>query len=492
MIISQTGASMLFGGIPIRFEEIIAAESPGASAPPAIGPLELCPRSRKRQPESETASWNRFSPPGLRSRATVGSGRLVIAMPTILVMGTLDTKGVESGFLAEQVRASGCDALVVDLGILGTPAFEPDLTRDAVAEAAGERIEALAGDRGRAVEAMTRGIEKIVPDLYARGRIDAVVGLGGSAGTAMATAAMRALPLGVPKVMVSTIAGGDVTAFVGQKDITMIPSIVDISGLNRISRQVMVQAAAAVSAMAQSEIPEASDKPVIAASMFGNTTQCVEAARSRFEASGFEVLVFHATGAGGQTMEGLVTGGFIAAILDVTTTELAGRTRRGGDERGPGTPDSRRPCGDPCGGGTRLSGHGQLLGAGIDSGKVLRAPFLPPQPERDANANDAGGEPGTGTASGREAQPIPRAGCGLPAAQGNLRDLRAGPALSLARGGRGPVPVHQGNPSTGDPGLRAGSQHQRSGVRRSGCGRTAAASRLSGPSWTGLRMLNRH
>ena len=256
-------------------------------------------------------------------------------MPTILVMGTLDTKGAESGFLAEQVRANGSDTLVVDLGILGPPAFDPDVTRDEVADAAGERIEALAGDRGRAVAAMTRGIEKIVTDLYANGRIDAVVSLGGSAGTTMATAAMRALPMGVPKVMVSTIAGGDVTAFVGPKDITMIPSIVDISGLNRISRQVIVQAAAAVSAMARAEVPETGDKPLIAASMFGNTTQCVEAARSRFEASGFEVLVFHATGVGGRTMESLVSGGFIAAILDVTTTELADELAGGVLSAGP-------------------------------------------------------------------------------------------------------------------------------------------------------------
>ena len=269
-------------------------------------------------------------------------------MPTILVIGTLDTKGVESEFLAERVRANGCETLVVDLGILRAPAFEPDVTRDVVAEAAGERIEALAGDRGRAVGVMARGIEKIVPDLYARGQIDAVVGLGGSAGTAMATAAMRALPLGVPKVMVSTIAGGDVTAFVGSKDITMIPSIVDISGLNRISRKVIVQAAAAVSAMARAEIPETSDKPIIAASMFGNTTQCVEAARSRFEAAGFEVLVFHATGAGGRTMESLVSGGFITAILDVTTTELADELAGGVMSAGPSRLTAGARAGTPA------------------------------------------------------------------------------------------------------------------------------------------------
>lgn len=246
-------------------------------------------------------------------------------MSTIAVLGTLDTKGVEVQFLAEQIQAHGCSTLVVDLGVLKPPAMEPDVSRQIVARAAGEQIEALAeaGDRGRAVSAMTRGVEKIVPELYAQGRIQGVSGIGGSAGTTMATAAMRALPMGVPKVMLSTIAGGDVTPFVGSKDITMIPSIVDISGLNRISRQVIVQAAAAVAAMVQAQVPEAEDKPLIAASMFGNTTQCVEAARTHFEEAGFEVLVFHATGTGGRTMESLVAASYITGVLDVTTTELA-------------------------------------------------------------------------------------------------------------------------------------------------------------------------
>ena len=162
-----------------------------------------------------------------------------------------------------------------------------------------------------------------------------MIGIGGSAGTTMATAAMRALPIGVPKVMISTIAGGDVSAFVGSKDITMIPSIVDISGLNRISRQVIAQAAAAVTAMARAETPEVEDKPLIAASMFGNTTQCVEAARTQFEAAGFEVLVFHATGAGGRTMEDLIAAGYITAVLDVTTTELADELAGGVMSAGP-------------------------------------------------------------------------------------------------------------------------------------------------------------
>ena len=271
-------------------------------------------------------------------------------MPTIAVIGTLDTKGVEVGFLAEQIRAHGCSALVVDLGVLKPPAMAPDISRQIVAEAAGEQIEKLAkaGDRGQAVSAMTRGVEKIVPELYAQGRIHAVIGIGGSAGTTMATAAMRALPMGVPKVMISTLAGGDVTAFVGSKDITMIPSIVDISGLNRISRQVIVQGAAAVAAMVQAETPEAEDKPLIAASMFGNTTQCVEAARARFEEAGFEVLVFHATGAGGRTMEDLIAAGYITAVLDVTTTELADELVGGVMSAGPTRLDAAAQAGIPA------------------------------------------------------------------------------------------------------------------------------------------------
>lgn len=251
--------------------------------------------------------------------------RLKFAMPTIAVLGTLDTKGVEVSFLAEQIRARGCDALVVDLGVLGAPAFEPHVTRHVVAEAAGGRIDALAalGDRGHAVDCMTRGVSKVVRDLHTRDLIHGVIGIGGSAGSTMATAAMRALPMGVPKVMISTIAGGDVSAFVGSKDITMVPSVVDICGLNRISRQVIVQAAAAAAAMARAEVPESDDKPLIAASMFGNTTQCVEVARTCFEESGYEVLVFHATGSGGRTMEDLISSGYVGAVLDVTTTELA-------------------------------------------------------------------------------------------------------------------------------------------------------------------------
>ena len=271
-------------------------------------------------------------------------------MSTIAIVGALDTKGVEFGFLKEQIEKRGHSTLVVDVGILKDPHFDPDVSRDLVAEAAGEKIQALvdAGDRGRAVAVMTEGVVKVLEQLHADGRLDAVIGMGGSAGTAMATAAMRALPLGVPKVMISTVAGGDVKAFVGVKDIVMIPAIVDVSGLNRISISVIAQAAGAVCGMVEAEVPKTETKPLIAASMFGNTTECVEAARAQLEEAGFEVLVFHATGSGGQTMESLIGAGYIAGVLDVTTTELADELVGGVLSAGPDRLDAAAAKGTPA------------------------------------------------------------------------------------------------------------------------------------------------
>jgi uncharacterized protein (UPF0261 family) len=181
----------------------------------------------------------------------------------------------------------------------------------------------MEGNRGKAVAAMTWGAEELAKHLYRQERFQAVIGMGGSAGTTIATAAMRVLPLGVPKVMVSTLAGGDVKQFVGVKDIVMIPAIVDISGLNRISRQVFTQAAGAVCGMLEAKLPREEDKPIVCASMFGNTTACVEAGRDVLEKAGYEVLVFHATGTGGQSMESLIEAGYVNGVLDVTTTEWA-------------------------------------------------------------------------------------------------------------------------------------------------------------------------
>jgi len=247
-------------------------------------------------------------------------------MATVVLLGTLDTKGEEYDFLRRKVREEGVDVLLVDTGILGVPLAEPDVSREEVAEAAGADARELAesGDRGAAVEAMARGAAEIVKELHAQGRLDAVLALGGSGGTAIATHAMRELPVGVPKLMVSTMASGDTRPYVGAVDITLMYSVVDIAGLNPISERILGNAAAAAAGMAKSQGPQAeAEKPLVGATMFGVTTPSVTEARKRLEELGYEVLVFHATGTGGQSMEALMRSGFITASLDITTTELA-------------------------------------------------------------------------------------------------------------------------------------------------------------------------
>jgi uncharacterized protein (UPF0261 family) len=246
---------------------------------------------------------------------------------SVLLIGTLDTKGVEFAFVRDRLRAAGAPVLVADAGVLGPPAFVPDVTREELFALAGASAEHLraAADRGRAVELAAVGAAKLAAKLHKEGKLSGVMGLGGSAGTTIATAAMRALPVGVPKLVVSTLASGQVGPFVGTRDVTMMYSVVDVAGLNRVSRPVLENAAAAIAGMVTRprDAAPTSDKPLIAASMFGVTTPCVEAARKVLEAAGYEVLVFHATGTGGRTMEGLVRDGLVAGVLDVTTTELA-------------------------------------------------------------------------------------------------------------------------------------------------------------------------
>ena len=244
---------------------------------------------------------------------------------TVALLGALDTKGIEYGFVKECIEARGHKTLLIDVGVLQPPRIDPDVSRREVAAAAGVELAALVekNDRGEAVAAMSRGVAALVPELYAQKRFDAIMALGGGGGTSVACAAMRALPLGVPKVMVSTVAGTDVSCYVGLKDIVMVPAIVDVSGINRISREIFATAAGAICGMLETEVPPGADKPLIVASMFGNTTTCVEAAKAILERSGYEVLVFHATGAGGRTMESLIEAGSITGVLDITTTEWA-------------------------------------------------------------------------------------------------------------------------------------------------------------------------
>ncbi|MCI0713716.1 MAG: Tm-1-like ATP-binding domain-containing protein [Chloroflexi bacterium] len=244
---------------------------------------------------------------------------------TICMVGALDTKGEDFAFLKAEIEKRGCQTLMLDTGILGEPAFEPDVSRDEVASAGGTSIGELfaAQDRGSAMAVMTAGIQHVVRRLYDDGKIDGIISMGGGGGTVIGTSAMRVLPVGFPKLMVSTVASGDVGAYVGTSDITMMPSIVDVAGVNRISRIIYSNAAGAICGMVLDEVPAGDGKPVIAATMFGNTTRAVNHARELLEAAGYEVLVFHATGTGGRTMESLVDDGFVSAVLDMTTTEWA-------------------------------------------------------------------------------------------------------------------------------------------------------------------------
>jgi uncharacterized protein (UPF0261 family) len=246
-------------------------------------------------------------------------------MPTIAIVGTMDTKGVEHGFVADLIRRRGHDVVIIDVGTFSEPWLQPDIPRMEIAAAAGVDFTDLASrkDRGEAVTVMSVGAPIVLARLAAAGKIDGVISLGGGGGTAIATAAMRALPIGFPKLMVSTLASGNVAAYVGVKDIVMFPSVVDVAGLNRISRQLLTRAAGAICGMVEMPIPAATDKPIIVASQFGNTTACIEHARKILEAAGYEVIVFAATGTGGRTMESLIETGLVAGVLDVTTTEWA-------------------------------------------------------------------------------------------------------------------------------------------------------------------------
>ncbi len=245
---------------------------------------------------------------------------------TVCIVGTMDTKGVEFSFIKSQIESAGVSTCVINTGILGEPQLTPDISADEVAQAGGSSLQALRdeGDRGNSVAVMAQGAATRVAEKHAAGEIDGIISLGGSAGTTIGTTAMQAVPVGVPKIMVSTLASGDTSPYVQSKDICMMYSVVDIAGINRLSRQILANAAGAIVGMVNAQAPAATaDKPLIAATMFGVTTPCVTKARKVLEAAGYEVLVFHATGTGGQAMEDLVKGGFLAGVLDATTTELA-------------------------------------------------------------------------------------------------------------------------------------------------------------------------
>jgi uncharacterized protein (UPF0261 family) len=250
-------------------------------------------------------------------------------MAAVALVGTLDTKGPDFAFLAARLRAAGSEVIVIDAGTGDPDGLRPDIDGETVAGAAGTTRAGLraAADRGRAVTAMGRGAAAIVADLVARGRVGGVLAAGGSGGSSIAAQVMAGLPVGLPKLLVSTMASGDVSPYVGAKDVCVMYSVVDVAGINRISRLVLGNAAAAmvgmVAALAVAAGVDSDDRPLIAASMFGVTTPAVETARVRLAELGYEVLVFHATGAGGRALEALAEARLVSGVLDLTTTELA-------------------------------------------------------------------------------------------------------------------------------------------------------------------------
>ena len=268
----------------------------------------------------------------------------------VVIIGTLDTKSEELGFARDVIEAQGVDVHVVDVGVMGDPAFEPDTSATEVAEAAGTTLEHLRddADRGEAMEAMGEGAAAIADRLHEEGVLDGVLGLGGSGNTSIATTAMRALPVGVPKLMVSTMASGDTEPYVGSRDVAMMYSVADIEGLNQLSRQVIANAALAMVGMVANEPDvEVEDRPTIGMTMFGVTTPCVQTAREILEEKGYETIVFHATGTGGKAMESLIEEGIIDGVLDVTTTEWADELVGGVLSAGPERLDAAGEAGIP-------------------------------------------------------------------------------------------------------------------------------------------------
>ena len=259
-------------------------------------------------------------------------------MKTVVVAGALDTKGADYDFLVRNVRSYSLNTLLVDFGVLGDPPVRPDVTNAEVARAGGVELSALreSKDKTLAMRVMAEGLSRILSRLHEEGRLDGVCGMGGSGGTSILSAGVRRLPIGVPKLLVSTVAAGDVSAYVGSADVTMMHSVVDVAGVNRISREIYTNAAAAIAGMVNAiQTEAAAERPLVAASMFGNTTACIDRARASLDSAGWEVLVFHATGTGGRTMHRLAAEGRLAGLFDLTTTELADEVCGGVFSAGP-------------------------------------------------------------------------------------------------------------------------------------------------------------
>ncbi|MBI3820387.1 MAG: Tm-1-like ATP-binding domain-containing protein [Planctomycetes bacterium] len=267
-------------------------------------------------------------------------------MPTILLIATLDTKGPEIAYVRDRIARPGIATLILDSGILGEPiGVAADVTREQVARAAGSDIQQIrnAGSRGAAVEIMMRGVAAECARLYAEGRCDGIISLGGAEGAVLAAAGMQTLPIGVPKIIVSPLASGRriFGPFVGIRDVVVMHSVIDILGINSVSRLIFDQAAGAIVGMVGAmQNRNNNEKPtpvkkVVAITMLGNTTKGVEMLKRALEPRGFEVLVFHSNGVGGRAMEVLVDEGRIGSVIDFTTDELTDHLVGGFHDAGP-------------------------------------------------------------------------------------------------------------------------------------------------------------
>ncbi len=241
----------------------------------------------------------------------------------VYAVATMDTKGNEIAFVADRIRTCGVDVVTVDVGTKAPAVALPDVSREQVAASCPNTNPLTKTDRGEAVMEMSAALIEFLKIEHAAGRVAGVIGIGGGGGTALITPALRALPVGVPKVMVSTMASGNVGPYVDCADLTMMYSVVDVAGINSVSRRVLANAAHAIAGMVQHSLPTTAEKPTLGMTMFGVTTPCVDAVRKSLEARGYDCLVFHATGSGDRAMENLVRSELIQGVIDVTTTAVA-------------------------------------------------------------------------------------------------------------------------------------------------------------------------
>ncbi len=256
---------------------------------------------------------------------------------SVYAIATMDTKGGELLYIADRIRAAGAPCTIVDTGTAADPVGAPDISRETVAACHPEGARAVLEhtDRGRAVTAMSQALVHFLLAEFHAGKVGGAIGIGGTGGTALVAPALRALPVGVPKVLVSTVASGNTLPYVGTSDFAMLNSVVDVAGLNRVSRQVLGNAAHAIAGMTLNTPPAGDDKPTAGMTMFGVTTPCINQVREPLESAGWDCLVFHATGTGGQSMEKLAYSGMIQGLLDLTTTEVADQVVGGVFPAGP-------------------------------------------------------------------------------------------------------------------------------------------------------------